>query len=316
MFKFYIKYFLIFFILSSCVPRASYEISVESNRTNASVKSIEPKSFNQRKENSERNKSSNTLKIVSWNIQDLGRTKNDSVIAVIVNVLKDFDIVAIQEVVAKHPAGAQKVALIADELNRKGAKWDYRISDPTKSPSVYISERYAFLWKTNKVNILGKAYLDNEIASKVFREPYIAKFKQKNKKAICTIVNFHSRKFNDNPELEIKYFNTYSKRLNTDKLIIAGDFNLNESHPVWNELYKQGFQSALENSKSSLKRNCSTGNYLSHNIDNIYYSKEINLVNSGVVDYVGSCKKLSAARTISDHLPVFMEFRFLENEYQ
>ncbi len=48
--------------------------------------------------------------------------------------------------------GAQAVARLADELNRKGTKWDYVISDPTSS-SAYKTERYAFIWKTSKVTI-------------------------------------------------------------------------------------------------------------------------------------------------------------------
>jgi deoxyribonuclease-1-like protein len=88
----------------------------------------------------------NTLKIASWNIQDLGRSKNAEEINSIAKILRNFDLVAIQEVVAKDPAGAQAVTKIVDELNRMGSKWDYQISNPTKSPSVYMSERYAFLW--------------------------------------------------------------------------------------------------------------------------------------------------------------------------
>src|SRR5690606_34204214 len=144
--------------------------------------------------------------VISWNIQDLGQTKNNEEIAFMANLLKGFDIVAIQEVVAKHPAGAQKVAQLVDELNRRGAKWDYRISDPTKSPSVYMSERYAFLWKTSQVSLQGRAYLDKDLENEIHREPYIAQFKLKKTNQFFYIVNFHSRKHDDNPELEIKFF--------------------------------------------------------------------------------------------------------------
>ena len=113
-----------------------------------------------------------SLRLITWNIQDLGQSKDSTEIAFIVKTLKDFDIIVIQEVVAKHPAGVQKVAQIADELNRTGSKWDYRISDPTKSPSAYMSERYAFLWKTSKVSLKGRAYLDDELSSEIIREPF------------------------------------------------------------------------------------------------------------------------------------------------
>ncbi|KJD33158.1 endonuclease [Tamlana nanhaiensis] len=248
------------------------------------------------------------IKLISWNIQDFGQTKDDNEIAIMANLLKDYDIIAIQEVVAKHPAGAQKVAQLADELNRKGAKWDYSISNPTKSPSVYMSERYAFIFKTSKVQLLGKPFLDAEVASQIVREPFIARFKAKTTQKTFTVVNFHSRKHSDHPELEIIHFKNYLKRFNTAHLLIAGDFNLNETHNVWHSLYNQGFASAVKNTKTTLKRKCSNGVYRNHSIDNIFYSNKITFVNANAVDFVKSCQNLLTARSISDHLPVFLSF--------
>lgn len=251
---------------------------------------------------------SKSLKIATWNIRDLGRTKDDNEIHKIAKIIKDFDIVAIQEVVAKDPAGAKAVAKIADELNRMGYKWDYRISNPTKSPSVYISERYAFLWKTSKVKLTSRAYLDTELEGKCFREPFIGKFQLKNNTVPFYVINFHSRKFNDNPEQEIIFLKDYSKRLNSNNVLISGDFNLNETHKVWDNLYNIGFKSALKNTKTTLKTKCKDGTYLNHHIDNIFYSKNITPIRSGVIDFVNSCSNLETARGLSDHLPVYLEY--------
>jgi endonuclease/exonuclease/phosphatase family metal-dependent hydrolase len=256
---------------------------------------------------------SESLKIITWNIQDLGQSKNDTEIDFIVKVLNDFDIIALQEVVAKHPAGAQKVAQIVDALNRKGFKWDYRISDPTNSPSVYMSERYAFIWKTSKVKMLTRAYLDKELEDYCIREPFIGKFQSKRNSAPFYVVNFHSRTHSDKPELEIIYFQNYQKRLQTDNILIVGDFNLSENHNVWDSLYQQGYKSALKNSKTTLKQKCKRGDYLSHAIDNVYYSKGVKFSNAGVIDYLETCENLKAARMISDHLPVFLEFSITDN---
>lgn len=308
-FKFLPYFFLFaFVVLFSCVSRESKQ-NVDTYQFNA-----EALSFKDDKQSSNVYKqidttgSADVISVVSWNIQDLGQTKNNEEIAFMANLLKGFDIVAIQEVVAKHPAGAQKVAQLVDELNRKGAKWDYRISNPTKSPSVYMSERYAFLWKTHKIDLIGRAYLDKELETHIHREPYIAQFKLKKTNQFFYIINFHSRKHDDNPELEIKFFKDYPKRFHSNNIIIAGDFNLNERHSVWSDLYQQGFNPALKDSKTTLKWKCLKNNYLNHAIDNIYYSKNIAFVNSGVLDYIATCENLAAARKISDHLPVFLEF--------
>src|SRR5690554_2471903 len=252
---------------------------------------------------------SQSLSLVSWNIRHLGRTKTDEDIHEIAKILRDFDIVAIQEVVAKDPAGAQAIAKIADELNRMGAKWDYQISNPTKSPSVYMSERYAFLWKTSKVTIVHKAYLDDDLKDLCYREPYIGAFRVKGKNEQFYVVNYHSRKYNDKPEEEIIHFINYPERLVSDKILIAGDFNLNERHDVWKPFYKVGFKSALNNEKTTLKRKCFNGIYRNHDIDNIYITSGIELITTGIVDFVKTCSELQSARKISDHLPVYLEFK-------
>jgi endonuclease/exonuclease/phosphatase family metal-dependent hydrolase len=69
---------------------------------------------------------------LSWNIENLGKSKSDQQIAFIATTIQDFDLIAIQEVVAGY-GGAQAVTRLAGELNRKGTSWDYVISDPTSA---------------------------------------------------------------------------------------------------------------------------------------------------------------------------------------
>lgn len=248
------------------------------------------------------------LTLVSWNIQHLGRSKTDEEIWQMAQILRHFDIVAIQEVVAKDPAGAQAVAKLADELNRTGANWDYQVSNPTISPSVYISERYAFLWKTSKVTLQHRAFLDSEREDLFFREPFIAKFKSKKQNKTFYIANYHSRKYTDKPQEEIIYLLDYPERWDTSYFLIAGDFNTPETDKVWNAFYEKGFASALKNKKTTLKQKCNSSMYLNHPIDNIYYTPKINLHQSNSIDFVQSCYNLDRARGISDHLPIFIEF--------
>src|SRR5690606_29084432 len=146
-------------------------------------------------------------------------------------------------------------------LNRMGSKWDYRISDPTKSPSSNISERYAFLWKTSKVSLIHRAYLDRELEDIINREPYIAAFKIKGQPEPFYVINFHSRKYDERPEEEIIHFLDYPTRLKSNRIIIAGDFNLDEKHQVWKPFYRNGIKSALQNTPTTLKLKCKNGNY-------------------------------------------------------
>jgi hypothetical protein len=82
----------------------------------------------------------------------------------------------------------QAVARLSDELNRTGSKWDYIISDPTSS-SPYKTERY-FIWKTNKLKQIGKAWLEKKYHSEIEREPYLGTFQYQDKQ--FTVVNFHA----------------------------------------------------------------------------------------------------------------------------
>ena len=129
------------------------------------------------------------VKLLSWNVENLGKSKSEANIIFIANTIKDYDVVALQEVVAGD-GGAQTVAKLADELNRKGSKWDYIISDPTSS-SAYKTERYAFLWKTSKVKKIGEAWLEKKYHLEVNR--------------ISPIITFQSI-YNVNKNISIQYF--------------------------------------------------------------------------------------------------------------
>jgi endonuclease/exonuclease/phosphatase family metal-dependent hydrolase len=60
-------------------------------------------------------------KLLSWNIANFGQSKSESTIRYIANSLRDYDIIAVQEVVAGY-GGAQAVAKLVDELNHRGSK--------------------------------------------------------------------------------------------------------------------------------------------------------------------------------------------------
>ncbi|WP_299436239.1 endonuclease/exonuclease/phosphatase family protein [uncultured Maribacter sp.] len=248
----------------------------------------------------------NTINLVSWNIQDFGKTKNSEELDKISEIVKEADIIAIQEVVAGF-GGAQAVAKLTAILNRKGNKWDYAISNPTNS-SKYVTERYAFIWKTKHLKIKNRGRLITELDSVIDREPFILDFYINKKK--LSIINYHSRPYNQDPESEIKALTKYLiNSLNTN-LILAGDFNVNESKPIFNNLKNNGFTAAITKQKTTLKKVCKQNHYLNHPIDNIFFSKHIKRKDSGILDFVLFCENLERARKLSDHLPVYLKFSF------
>ncbi|GLR15877.1 endonuclease/exonuclease/phosphatase family protein [Portibacter lacus] len=254
-----------------------------------------------------------SLKIVSWNLKDFGQSRDDVEIELIAKEIRNADIVAIQEVVAKHPGGAQAVARLADQLNRTGAKWDYRISDPTQSSSPYKSERYAFLWKTSKVTITGGApKLISSLSSIVEREPFLIQFKTKSKEVI-TLLNYHScthTKFY--PErAEIKAISNWLLNQTFHNVIWCGDMNLVIDDIAFEKILSSGYTSVLSGQKTSLKMKCTEGNYLSRAEDNVLYNlSTLNYKGGKVLDFVskGDCEDVTWKRTsYSDHLSIEIE---------
>lgn len=245
------------------------------------------------------------VKLLSWNIQNFGKSKSDSEIRFIANTVKEYDIIAIQEVVAGD-GGSQAVAKLADELNRKGSKWEYTISNPTSS-SAYKTERYAFLWKTHKIKKISKAWLEKKYHLEIDREPYFCTFEYENKS--FTVANFHAITKNKQPETEIKYFKFLPQEYPNLNLIFVGDFNCPQSHTVFNPLRKMGYASTLINQKTSLKMECISGNCLASEFDNIFYNtSKIKLINTGVIPFYKNYDSLKLARKISDHIPIWAEF--------
>lgn len=246
----------------------------------------------------------NEIKLVSWNIKDFGRTKNTEELNEIAEIVRDVDILAIQEVVAGY-GGAQAVARLTDNLNRMGSKWDYVISDPTNS-SKYVTERYAIIWKTKHIKIKDRGWLISALDATIDREPFLLNLYMDGKS--FTVINFHSRPYNKDPESEIMALSKYVRDSIKNPLVIAGDFNVDERMPIFGTLKSSGYQTAVTNQKTTLKWKCEHTEYLNHPIDNIFYSKHLEKTKGNIIDFVKFCDNLEKARKLSDHLPVLLQF--------
>lgn len=246
--------------------------------------------------------------LLSWNLADFGSSKSDSTIVFIANQIKDYDIVALQEIVV-NPSGAQAVAQLADELNRTGNKWDYAISDPTSS-SAYKTERYAYLWQTAKVQLIGKPWLEKKYELEIDREPFYATFQYQDKQ--FTVVNFHAITKKRQPETEIKYFKFLPEQYPHLNLIFVGDFNCPETHTVFNPLKKMGYAPAFENQKTTLRSSCLEQDCLASPFDNMFYrGDKIKVQKKGVLLFYSLFDSLNEARKISDHIPIWIQFDLL-----
>lgn len=247
------------------------------------------------------------VKVCSWNLQNFGKSKSDDELAYIAQIIQKFDVIAIQEVVAGY-GGSQAVARLADELNRTGNKWDYIVSNSTSSLG-NSKERYAFLWNTVKVNKRGDAWLEKKYEEEIDREPYYCRFVAGNR--TFTLASFHAVPKSKQPETEIKYFKFMPGLYPNDNLIFCGDFNLPQSNTVFNPLRKMGYVPAFTGQKTTLKQECVNGQCLASEYDNFYLKTAgLNVSSSGIVHFYVDFESTKAARVISDHVPVYLNFSF------
>ncbi len=244
--------------------------------------------------------------LCTWNLKDFGSSKNDEEIRFIANTIKHYDIIAIQEVVAGD-GGTQAVARLSDQLNLMGTtKWDYVVSDPTSGNS-YKRERYAFVWKTNQVKKMGHAWLEQKYEAEIDREPFFITIKVEGK--IITLSNFHAITKSMQPETEIKYFKFLPEQYSGQNIIFCGDFNLPQSHTVFNPLKKLDYKPVIEHQKTSLKQECINNDCLASEFDNIFYqSKKIKFSEAKVIHFYKEFSSLSEALKISDHVPLVFRF--------
>ena len=251
--------------------------------------------------------SAQDLSIISWNLKDFGQSRDDKEILLIAKEIKHADIVAIQEVVAKHHGGVQAVARLADQLNRMGSKWNYAYTDPTGDESPNKRERYAFLWKPSKVKLSRPIKLVDELDESVCREPAIAHFQCQ--KEIISIVNYHACTHTKYyPErYEISSITDWIQRQNYNNLIWCGDMNLKIDDVAFNKAFNSGFKSVLNGEKTSLKKSCKENYYLSRAEDNILFKLCNATVDGFVIDFIedGDCNDVVWKRnSYSDHLPI------------
>lgn len=250
-------------------------------------------------------------KLASWNVQNMGKSKTGDKIETMSALLKDFDIIAIQEIVTSKE-GEAAVLRLQKSLLKSNKNWKYVVSLPTSSyENKQQSERYAYLWRSDKVQ-LQKAFLDTYHQMEIEREPFMAFFKIENK--IVTIANLHALPKGKQPEKDLKYFKNFPGKYNTENIIFLGDFNTPQTNTVFNPIKKFGWKNALTNEKTTMKQKCVGNECLASEYDNIFYNENhIKFVKSGVIHFYKSMNNdVALARKLSDHLPIFLYFKVLK----
>lgn len=177
------------------------------------------------------------VRFASWNIKHLG-WNNAKAWPVVAATLSEFDLVAIQEVMA--PAAIERLESLLEGLTGQG--WSHLVSHELGRGR--YQEHYAFLWRDSEVRYLEGAvvYLDRRDA--FLREPFSARFEDLGTGTTLAVGTVHVV-FGDGVEDridEIAALADYWRWLgevypeDRDRLLLAGDFNLPPDHTAWDPL--------------------------------------------------------------------------------
>lgn len=244
------------------------------------------------------------LRIVSWNIANMGGSKDASEIAVMADVLAPVaDVVAIQEVITSAP-GEEAILRLVEALEQRGGTWDWTISQPTSGRG---SERYAYLWRDDRVRLDGPCRLDDALAPRVDREPFLCAFTTGGEPIL--VASFHAVPSSKDPEEENRLLDGLDQRYDAADLVILGDFNLPARHSAFDALRARGFDDAHDDALTTLKAvRTPAGETRANPYDHVFYeADELAVGRAEVLDFTDRFGTLRDARAVSDHLPVLVE---------
>ncbi|MCA9155656.1 MAG: endonuclease/exonuclease/phosphatase family protein [Planctomycetales bacterium] len=177
-------------------------------------------------------RSFDALRIASFNIQVFGESKmqKPQVVSVLIDVVRRFDVVAIQELRA---ADQTLIPYFVQLINADGARYDYVVGPRLGRTS--SKEQYVYLFDTARVSLVpNSVYSINDPDDWLHREPLVASFQTlstSNRPPFTfTLINMHTDP--DEAEDEVNVLDDVFLSARADgryeeDVILLGDLNVN-----------------------------------------------------------------------------------------
>lgn len=258
-------------------------------------------------------RSSNAIRLATFNIQVFGESKLEDphAVAVLADIVRRFDVVAVQEI------RGQSVDLIPrflETVNAEGAYYHY-VLGPRLGRS-NSKEQYAYLYNRASVEVdPSSVYTIDDPDDLLHREPLVASFRvrgpQPQEAFTFTLVNIHvdpdevAREVN---VLDDVYRAVQRDGRGEDDVILLGDFNADVRH-----LGQLGEISQLT---PVVTGKATTNTLRTQQLDNILFTSHATTEfngRAGIVDLVRDLNLTTAqASAVSDHCPVYAEFSIFE----
>ena len=252
----------------------------------------------------------NTIRVASFNVQSLGDEKaaNFEVMAVLAKILRNFDVISIQELRANRP---NVLPSLVDMVNGGKGKYDYHVEPQVGSRQ--HTEQCAFIFNRDRVLLDREAVYTVDDPDNIMEcDPLVGWFRARgpNPKTAFTfsMVNVHVQP-NRRHELDVLDDVLYAIRRdgrNEDDVILAGDFGADRS--------KLGQLGDLPGLVTAIVEPTNTRGTAQRDniITQLPATEEFNN-RSGVFDFMREYNlSLEQALQVSDHLPVWAEFSTYE----
>ena len=252
-----------------------------------------------------------TVRIASFNIQVFGEKKmsNPRVVSLLVEIVRQFDIVAIQEIRSKQDI----LPRFIDQLNATGRHYDYVIGPRLGRTS--SKEQYAFVFDTASIEVDRSAlYTVSDPDDLLHREPLVGWFRVRGPRPedafTFSLVDIHTDPDETAQELDALadvFRAVRDDGRGEDDVIVLGDLNVDDHH-----LGRLGQISNITWCVSGVPTNTRGKSQY----DNIVFSRLATTEYTGrwgVYDMIRQFNlTVDEALDVSDHLPVWAEFSLTE----
>ncbi len=253
-----------------------------------------------------------TIRIASFNIEAFGPAKveNDAVMEVLGRIIREFDIVAIQDVRSDRPDVLRE---LLDRVNETGRHYSLLVGPQVGRTSNKVQYVFVFDQVTVEADRVA-SYTVDDPDDLLHRPPFVGWFRTRgpdtDRAFTFTLVNVHTDRDESQYEIEALddvFYKVRDDGRDEDDLIMLGDFNLDDKH-----LGKlgaiTGILAAIANRPTNTRQ---TQQY-----DNLVFQLPATSEyagHSGVFDFMREYNlTLEQALQVSDHLPVWAEFSVLE----
>jgi len=251
------------------------------------------------------------IRLASFNIQVFGQSKMDKpeVMKVLTQVVKSFDVVAVQELRSKEQ---DVVPRWLEMINADGSRWASLVGP--RLGRTTSKEQYVFLYNTAKIELIEKSdFTINDPHDLLHREPHVASFRTRVEGAepfSFTLINIHTDPDEVDEELDALgevYEVVRDANPNEDDVILLGD--LNTDYTDFGALGRvPGIFATVQGTPTNTRKDKSYDNIVFDQRRTTEFTGQ-----AGVLDLMAAFKMTEEqALDVSDHLPVWATFSSVE----